>query len=64
MVRQKDIPSRPCGKDRGGPTGYGGQGRLWDALPMTRAGLNGYTHHPDLVRAVKETLWVIDTLTG
>jgi hypothetical protein len=54
----------PCGKDRGGPTGYGGQGRLWDALPMTRAGLYGYTHHPDLMRVVKETLWAIDTLTG
>ena len=58
------MPYRPCGKDRGGPTGYGGQGRLRDALPMTRCGLNGYTHHPDLVRAVKKALWAIDPRTG
>ena len=64
-VRQKKyIPYRPCGKDRGGPTGYDGQGRLRDALPMTRCGLNGYTHHPDLVRAVKKALWAIDPRTG
>ena len=31
---------------------------------MTRRGLNGYTHHPDLVRAVKKALWAIDPRTG
>jgi len=31
---------------------------------MTQGGLNGYTHHPDLMRAVKETLWAIDPRTG
>ena len=31
---------------------------------MTRRGLNGYTHHSDLVRAVKKALWAIDPRTG
>lgn len=31
---------------------------------MSRAGVIGYTRHPDFVRAVKEALWAIDTRTG